>query len=68
METIVLLVVVIVASLLVMVMVWAFVRNAIRLKRDIDRRFDLLRDRLEGEANAALDPLLKTKSGDDRPR
>jgi hypothetical protein len=38
-----------------------FVGNAITLKRDLDRRFDAFRDRLETEANSTLDALLEAK-------
>jgi hypothetical protein len=49
-------------------MIWAFARNAIRMKRDIDRRFDRLRSRLERDAADALEPLLQKKPRQDDPR
>ena len=50
---------------LVIVMIRAFVRNAITLKRDVDRRFDHFRSRLETEANSTLDAFLKANSAKD---
>lgn len=58
-------IILIVAPLLVIVMIGAFVRNAITLKRDIDRRFEDFRARLETEANSKLDALLKANSAND---
>ena len=55
----------ILALLLVVAMIYAFVRNAIRLRRDVDRRFDHFRARLESEATTTLDPILKPNSADD---
>ena len=53
---------VIVTSLVVLVMIWAFVRNAIAMKRDVDQRFDRLRRRLETDATKAIEPLLHERS------
>ena len=36
----------------------AFINNAKRLMRDLNRQRDVFRDRLENEANAVLDNLL----------
>jgi hypothetical protein len=59
------LVVAILLALLVIVLTRSFAINAMALKRDIDRRFDELRVRLESEANATLDGFLKANAGDD---
>ena len=40
-------------------MLWSFVRNAIALKRDVDKRFDEFRDRLADDARTTVDPLLR---------
>jgi hypothetical protein len=53
------------APLLVVVMIWAFARNAIAMKRDLDQRFDRLRRELETDATEAIDPLLRERSGKD---
>ena len=68
METRLPLFIVIAAVTLVILMIWAFARNAIRMKRDIDRRFDRLRTRLERDASDALEPLLRKKPRQDDPR
>jgi hypothetical protein len=68
METRVPLFIVIGALALVILMIWAFARNAIRMKRDIDRRFDRLRSRLERDATDALEPLLRKKPQQDDSR
>ena len=52
---------VIAASAFVILLIWAFTRNAIRMKRDIDRRFDRVRDQLEKDAGDTLEPLLRNK-------
>ncbi len=57
--------IVIFVPLAVIVMMWAFVANAIRLKRDLDRRFDDFRDRLETQANSTVDALLKAEPRND---
>jgi len=57
--------IVILVPLAVIVMAWAFVANAIRLRRDLDRRFDDFRDRLETQANSTVDALLKAESRND---
>ena len=57
--------IVILVPLAVIVMTWAFVANAIRLRRDLDRRFDDFRDRLETQANSTVDALLKAESRHD---
>ena len=44
---------------LVIVMAWSFVRNAVALRRDLNKRFDALGERLAGEAESTIDPLLK---------
>lgn len=51
------------APLLVLAMIWAFARNAIAMKRDLDQRFDRLRKDLESDATKAIDPLLRERSG-----
>jgi hypothetical protein len=53
-------------TLLVIVLTRAFIINAMALRRDIDRRFDELRVRLESQANSMLDGFLKANAGDDR--
>lgn len=45
-------------------MFWSFVRNAIALKRDVDKRFDDFRDRLADEAETTVDPLLRRDAED----
>ena len=40
-------------------MAWSFARNALALKRDVDKRFDEFRVRLADEAESAVDPLLR---------
>lgn len=45
-------------------MLWSFVRNAIALKRDVDKRFDDFRDRLADEAKTTVDPLLRRNPKD----
>jgi hypothetical protein len=52
------------APLVVLVMIWAFARNAIAMKRDLDQRFERLRKDLETDANETIDPLLRERSGD----
>ncbi|HEY7498182.1 MAG TPA: hypothetical protein VH740_06705 [Vicinamibacterales bacterium] len=54
---------IIAAPILVLLMIWAFARNAIAMKRDLDHRFDRLRDRLERDATKAIETLLHEKSG-----
>ena len=44
---------------LVVVMTWSFVRNAVALRRDLNKRFDALAERLAGEAESTIDPLLR---------
>ena len=44
---------------LVVVMTWAFVRNAMALRRDLNKRFDALGERLADEAESTIDPLLR---------
>lgn len=61
-------IVAILAALLVVVLTRAFVINAMALKRDIERRFDELRVRLESEANSTLDGFLKANGGDESSR
>jgi len=57
------LLIVILAPLLVLAMIWAFARNAIAMKRDMDQRFDRLRSRLETDATNAIETLLRERSG-----
>jgi hypothetical protein len=45
-------------TLLIAVMIRAFLINAIAMKRDIDKRFDDLRVRLEHEATSTIEPFL----------
>jgi hypothetical protein len=44
---------------LVIVMAWSFVRNAVALRRDLNRRFDALGERLAEKAESTIDPLLR---------
>jgi uncharacterized membrane protein affecting hemolysin expression len=44
---------------LVVVMAWSFVRNAVALRRDLNKRFDALGKRLADEAESTIDPLLR---------
>jgi hypothetical protein len=53
---------IILTSILIVLMVWSFARNAIAMKRDVDQRFDRLRRRLETDATKAMEPLLRDKS------
>jgi hypothetical protein len=59
------LIIAILACLLIIVMIGAFVRNALALKRDLDRRFVDFRARLETEANSTLEAFLKANEGQD---
>lgn len=59
------LIIAILVTLLVIVLTRCFVINAMALKRDIDRRFDELRVRLESEASSMLDGFLKANAGED---
>ena len=52
----------ILTSVLVVVLIWAFARNAIAIKRDVDQRFDRLRKRLESDATKAIETLLRARS------
>ncbi len=56
------LVLVIVTPILVVAMIWAFARNAIAMKRDVDERFDRLRRRLENDATKTIETLLRDGS------
>lgn len=51
-------VILVVAVLLVIAMTRSFIRNAIELRRDINKRFDDLSVRLENEAKSTIKPLL----------
>ena len=51
------------APVLVLVMIWAFARNAIAMKRDLDQRFERVRSRLESDAAQVIDTLLRERSG-----
>ena len=51
---------------LVIVMARSFIRNAVALRRDVNKRFDDLGERLADEAKSTMDPLLKRDS-DDKP-
>ena len=44
---------------LVIVMTWSFVRNAMALRRDLNKRFDALGERLADKAESTIDPLLR---------
>ena len=48
----------VIAVLLVIAMTRSFIRNAIELRRDINKRFDDLSVRLEDEARSTIKPLL----------
>jgi hypothetical protein len=48
------------ASLGVATLTRAFFLNARMIRRDLNNRFDALRDRLEQSANSVVDDLLKT--------
>ena len=54
--------IVIVAPLLALVMIWAFARNAIAMKRDLDQRFDRVQSRLETDAAKLIETLLRERS------
>ena len=62
------LLVAILLTLLLVALTRSFVLNAIALKRDIDRRFDDLRIRLESEASATLEGFLEAQAGHDAQR
>ena len=53
------LVLVILVTILVILVARAAVLNAVALRRDINKRFDDLSKRLEEEANATVDHLLR---------
>jgi hypothetical protein len=57
--------IVILTPLLVLAMIWAFTRNAIAMKRDLDQRFDRFRNRLETDATKAIEALFRERSGKD---
>lgn len=63
-----LLIIVALATILVVVLARYFVLNAIALRRDVDRRFEDFRVRLERDANSTLQDLLDTKTSDDSSR
>lgn len=63
-----LLIIVALATILVVVLARYFVLNAIALRRDLDRRFEDFRVRLERDANSTLQDLLDTKTSDDSSR
>jgi hypothetical protein len=46
---------------------WLFVINAQMLKRDVSQRRDAFRARLESDANAIVDELLKANDADGVP-
>jgi hypothetical protein len=48
-----------IVTVVVGAMIWSFVRNAMALKRDVDKRFDDFRVRLADEAESTVDPLLR---------
>jgi hypothetical protein len=50
--------------LLILAMILSFVRNAVALKRDIDKRFDDFSARLADEARATVDPFLENERND----
>jgi len=50
--------------LLILAMILSFVRNAVALKRDIDKRFDDFSDRLADKARATVDPFLDRERND----
>ena len=49
---------------LIVAMIRSFFRNAVALRRDVDRRFDDLSERLADEARRTIDPLLKRDPND----
>ena len=49
---------------LVIAMTWSFVRNALALRRDLNKRFDALSERLADDAESTIDPLLKRHPDD----
>jgi hypothetical protein len=55
--------IVILAPVLVLFMIWAFARNAIAMKRDLDQRFERLQSRLESDATKAIETLWRERSG-----
>lgn len=67
-KTEMLLIIVALATILVVVLARYFVLNAIALRRDLDRRFEDFRVRLERDANSTLQDLLDTKTSDDSSR
>ena len=40
-------------------MIWSFARNALALKRDVDKRFEDFRERLADEAESTVEPLIR---------
>lgn len=59
---------VLLAPILVLIMLWALTRNAIAMKRDIDQRFERLKNRLETDATKTIETLFRDKSGDNDSR
>jgi hypothetical protein len=47
-------------AILVIALTRSFILNALALRRDLNRRFDDLRARLEDEANSTVDHLLNS--------
>lgn len=52
-------VVLVVFVILIILMVRTFIRNAIELRRDVNKRFDDLSVRLADEAKSTIEPLLE---------
>jgi len=49
---------------IVVLMARAFIRNAVALKRDVDKRFDDLGARLADQAKSTVEPLLEKDKSD----
>src|SRR5262249_5588752 len=54
---------VILAPVVVVAMFWSLTRNAIAMKRDIDQRFEGLRQRLEADATKLIGTLFRDRPG-----
>ena len=60
----VVLTVLVVFALLTILMAWSFIRNAVALRRDINKRFADLGVRLADEAKSTIKPLLDRDPND----
>jgi membrane protein required for beta-lactamase induction len=59
-------VLVVLLALLIMVLIGSFFVNAVRIRRDVNKKLNAFRTRLEEQANSVVDELLKAHPADDR--